>query len=169
MTAAFVAIPALDVRDGKVVRLRQGDYGQQTDFPGAPFELASAYAQAGAEWLHLVDLDAARNGGYSLLPLVKALAAGTSLKVQTGGGVRTRADVEGMLAAGASRVVLGTIAVREPETVCDWLREFGAERITLALMFARTWTETGACRWPAGPNPRRPPSTRCSRAIPMQA
>ena len=133
MTAAFVAIPALDVRDGKVVRLRQGDYGQQTDFPGTPLELAGAYAQAGAEWLHLVDLDAARSGGYSLSPLVKALVAQTALKVQTGGGVRTRTDVEGMLAAGASRVVLGTIAVREPETVCDWLREFGAERITLAL------------------------------------
>lgn len=133
MTAAFVAIPALDVREGKVVRLRQGDYGQQTDFAGSPLELAGAYARAGAEWLHLVDLDAARSGGYSLLPLLTALAAETPLRVQTGGGLRSTADVAAVLAAGAARVVVGTLAVREPEKVCEWLHQFGAERITLAL------------------------------------
>lgn len=133
MSASFTAIPALDVRQGKVVRLRQGDYDKQTDFPGSPLQLASDYAQAGAQWLHLVDLDAARSGGYSLLPLVRALAAETTLKVQTGGGVRLTADVEALLAAGASRVVVGTVAIREPDKVCDWLHQFGAERITLAL------------------------------------
>lgn len=146
MSTSFFAIPALDVRDGKVVRLRQGDYEQQTDFAGTPFELAGAYAQAGAQWLHLVDLDAARSGGYSLMPLVKALATGTSLQVQTGGGVRSTADVEALLEAGASRVVVGTIAVREPVKVCAWLRQFGAERITLALDVRRD--ADGAWRLP---------------------
>lgn len=133
MNHSFVAIPALDVRDGKVVRLRQGDYDQQTEFAGSPIELAVAYARSGATCLHLVDLDAARNGAYSLLPLLQAIAAETSLQVQTGGGLRSSADVDGVLAAGAARAVLGTVAVRDPENVCGWLRRFGAERIVLAL------------------------------------
>lgn len=132
-TAAFQLYPAIDVRDGRVVRLRQGDYAQETRYAGAPLAVARRYADAGASWLHVVDLDAACSGGYRLMPLLAALKADGSVRVQTGGGVRSRADVEAMLDAGAGRVVVGSLAVREPATVVGWLRHFGVERITVAL------------------------------------
>lgn len=130
---SFTLYPAIDVRDGRVVRLRQGDYDQETRYPGEPAEVAARYADAGARWLHLVDLDAARAGGYTLAPLLAAIRANTPLRVQTGGGVRSEADVEAMLEAGADRVVVGSLAVREPERVSGWLMRFGADRITVAL------------------------------------
>lgn len=125
--------PAIDVRDGRVVRLSQGDYARETRYLDEPQELAMRYGQAGAAWLHLVDLDAARAGGYTLAPLLTAITASTALSVQTGGGVRCTADVEAMLAAGAERVVVGSLAVREPDTVIGWLQRFGVDRITVAL------------------------------------
>lgn len=129
----FTVYPAVDVREGRVVRLRQGDYAQETRYPDSPLETAGHYAQAGAAWLHLVDLDAARAGGYSLAPLLRSLKAGTRLRIQTGGGVRGEQDVAAILEAGADRVVVGSLAVREPERVIDWLSRFGPERITVAL------------------------------------
>ena len=130
---SFIIYPAIDVRDGAVVRLKQGDYAQQTTYPPAPLELAQRYAAEGATWLHLVDLDAARDGGYTLAPLLADITGSTSLKVQTGGGIRTRDDVARVLDAGAARVVIGSLAVREPETVAGWIETFGAQRITIAL------------------------------------
>ena len=125
--------PAIDVRDGRVVRLRQGDYDRETRYAGAPLDVAARYAAEGARWLHLVDLDAARAGGYTLQPLLRRLVATVPLRIQTGGGVRTRDDVAALLAAGASRVVVGSVAVRDPATVARWLAEFGPERLTVAL------------------------------------
>jgi phosphoribosylformimino-5-aminoimidazole carboxamide ribotide isomerase len=130
---AFTAYPAIDVRDGRVVRLQQGDYDRETRYADDPFALAMRYADAGARWLHLVDLDAARSGGYTLAPLLRTIAADGRLQVQTGGGVRDEAAIESMLDAGASRVVIGSLAVREPERVAEWLRRYGEERITIAL------------------------------------
>ncbi|MCK7595404.1 HisA/HisF-related TIM barrel protein [Pseudomarimonas salicorniae] len=129
---SFTAYPAIDVRDGRVVRLRQGDYAQETRYDFDPEALARRYASEGAAWLHLVDLDAARAGGYTLRPLLGALRD-SGLSVQTGGGVRSEADVEAILEAGAARVVIGSLAVRDPETVCRWIDRFSAERITVAL------------------------------------
>ena len=150
----FILYPAIDVRDGRVVRLRQGDYAQETRYADDPLELATRYADAGARWLHLVDLDAARAGGYTLAPLLGELKKRTRLKVQTGGGVRGEADVEALLAAGADRVVVGSLAVREPGRVASWVARYGAERITVALDTRRDaegrwrlpvhgWTEEG--------------------------
>jgi phosphoribosylformimino-5-aminoimidazole carboxamide ribotide isomerase len=113
------------------------------------------YARDGASWLHLVDLDAARAGGYTLAPLLEQIGARTALKVQTGGGVRSEKDVEALLAAGAERVVVGTLAVSEPERVARWLRTFGPDRITAALdarqdehgewrLPLKGWTETSS-------------------------
>ena len=129
---SFTVYPALDIRDGQVVRLLQGDYAQQTTYGDDPLPRAQAFAAAGAQWMHLVDLDAARAGGYTLAPLLARIAADTRLQVQTGGGVR-RDDVARILDAGASRVVVGSLAVREPAQVLAWLREFGAARLTIAL------------------------------------
>ncbi len=150
----FMLYPALDIRNGSVVRLKQGDYAQQTDYAGTPLELADNYADAGATWLHLVDLDAARDGGYTLAPLLGVLSNKGRLKIQTGGGIRSEADVQRVLDAGASRVVIGSLAVREPEAVASWLQRFGPERITIALDTRRVddqwrlplhgWTELSA-------------------------
>jgi phosphoribosylformimino-5-aminoimidazole carboxamide ribotide isomerase len=137
MTAAntdgFIVYPAIDVRDGRVVRLQQGDYARETRYAGEPFAVAMRYADAGARWLHLVDLDAAREGGYTLAPLLKKIADDGRLRVQTGGGVRDEAALASILDAGASRVVVGSLAVRKPELVSGWLQQHGAERITIAL------------------------------------
>ncbi len=130
---SFQLFPAIDVRGGRVVRLAQGDYDRETTYGDDPLAAAQAYAAQGASWLHLVDLDAARAGGYTLAPLLQQLRATTGLQVQTGGGVRSRDDVVALLEAGASRVVVGSLSVRAPEQVLGWLAEFGAERITVAL------------------------------------
>lgn len=132
-----VLYPAIDVRDGRVVRLQQGDYARETRYPDDPFELACRYAQQGATWLHLVDLNAARDGGYAQCDLLARIKASTSLKVQTGGGVRDEAGVDALLAAGADRVVVGSLAIREPSRVRRWLQDYGPERITLALDASR--------------------------------
>ena len=130
---SFTCYPAIDVRDGRVVRLRQGDYARETRYDEDPFARAMAFADAGARWLHLVDLDAARTGGYTLRPLLARIVADGRLQVQTGGGVRTREDVACLRAAGATRVVVGSLAVERPARVGEWLEEFGADHITLAL------------------------------------
>lgn len=130
---SFTIYPAIDVRAGRVVRLRQGDYARETDYATDPFALACRYAEGGARWLHLVDLDAARSGGYALEPLLERIVAATGLRVQTGGGIRSETDLERLLQRGAARVVIGSLAVREPERVAQWIQRHGAERITLAL------------------------------------
>ena len=131
--SAFILYPAIDVREGRVVRLRQGDYDQETRYGDDPLALATRYADTGAGWLHLVDLDAAREGGYTLAPLLAQVKARTTLRVQTGGGVRSMDDVRRIIEAGADRVVVGSLAISEPETVMAWLEAFGVERITVAL------------------------------------
>lgn len=130
---SFTVYPAIDLRGGRVVRLQQGDYDRETRYAGDPLALAGRYAEAGAHWLHLVDLDAARAGGYGQAALLAEIKRHTGLRIQTGGGVRGEADVEALLAAGADRVVVGSLAVREPERVAGWLARFGGERITVAL------------------------------------
>lgn len=130
---AFQLYPAIDVRGGRVVRLAQGDYDRETTYGDDPLAAAQAYAAQGARWLHLVDLDAARAGGYTLLPLLQQIRASTGLQVQTGGGVRSHRDVAALLQAGASRVVIGSLSVRAPLQVLGWLDEFGPERVTVAL------------------------------------
>lgn len=129
----FTVIPAIDVRNGRVVRLNQGDYERQTIYGDSPIEAIREYANDGATLLHLVDLDAARVGHYTLTELVAQIREQTRLLVQTGGGVRSQADVDAILKAGAERVVVGTLAVREPELVTTWLKTFGPDHITLAL------------------------------------
>lgn len=130
---SFTVYPAIDVRAGRVVRLRQGDYAEETRYADDPLALAQRYADAGARWLHLVDLDAAKAGGYTLQPLLQSICQTTGLQVQTGGGVRCREDVQQLLSAGAQRVVVGSLAVREPALVLDWLSAFGGDALTIAL------------------------------------
>jgi phosphoribosylformimino-5-aminoimidazole carboxamide ribotide isomerase len=130
---SFILYPAIDVREGRVVRLRQGDYAQESRYGGSPLAVARRHAAHGARWLHLVDLDAARLGGYSLQGLLGDIKASTPLQVQTGGGIRSEYDVQALLEAGADRVVVGSLAVEDPTRVRGWLEHFGGERITIAM------------------------------------
>jgi len=128
-----VIIPALDLIDGQVVRLFQGDYGQVTEYKVTPEEQFNLYYKAGADWLHLVDLTGAKDTSSRQLSLIQALLKSTEAKIQIGGGVRTEKDVSDLLGAGAQRVVVGSTAVKNPTIVKSWISQFGAEHIVLAL------------------------------------
>jgi phosphoribosylformimino-5-aminoimidazole carboxamide ribotide isomerase len=111
--------PAIDLRDGRVVRLQQGDYARETVYDDDAVVVARRYADAGARWIHVVDLDAARTGSAENLSVIEAICAAVECKVQTGGGVRSIADAGDRLAAGVARVVIGTAAVERPELVAE--------------------------------------------------
>lgn len=126
-------IPALDLIDGNVVRLHQGDYGQQRDYGNDPLPRLQDYQQQGGQVLHLVDLTGAKDPAARQIPLLRKLLAGISVPVQVGGGIRSAEDVAALIEAGASRVVVGSTAVRQPEEVKQWFQHFGADALVLAL------------------------------------
>jgi phosphoribosylformimino-5-aminoimidazole carboxamide ribotide isomerase len=128
-----IVYPAMDLMGGRVVRLRQGRFDEATTYGADPLSGLRALADAGAQWAHLVDLDGARAGTPVQHELIAELAGVSPLRLQVGGGIRSRDHVERLLDVGVARVVVGSVAVREPELVREWLQEFGAERITLAL------------------------------------
>lgn len=174
--------PAIDVREGKVVRLLRGDYSVQTVYDDDPVAVARRFDAAGARWIHVVDLDAARGGGNPNLRTIEAICAAVSANVQTGGGVRTVADASERFAAGAARVVIGSAAVEHPEVVDTlatmhpgqvavgldargrdvaihgWTDATGHDLVTLATQFDRTGvgalvvTEIGRDGTMAGPD-----------------
>lgn len=109
--------PAIDLRGGRCVRLYQGDYGRETVYGDDPVAQARSFADAGAGWIHVVDLDAARSGDPVNRPVVAAIATAVDVPVQTGGGVRSEEDADALRAAGVARVVLGTAALEQPELV----------------------------------------------------
>ena len=113
--------PAIDLLGGRVVRLRQGDYGDETRYGDDPVAMAEAFVEAGAGWVHVVDLDAARSGSPLNRPVVAAIAAALAgrARVQTGGGVRTVQDARSLADAGVARVVMGSAAVAQPGLVAD--------------------------------------------------
>lgn len=150
--------PAMDLMGGRAVRLRQGRFDRSTTYGAQPADALREFAEAGAECAHVVDLDGARAGRPVQHGLIANLADSTPLKLQAGGGFRTREQVERMLKAGVARVVIGSLAVQEPRLVGEWLDEFGPERITLSVdvrMSAGTpivavsgWTESsGLTLW----------------------
>jgi phosphoribosylformimino-5-aminoimidazole carboxamide ribotide isomerase len=114
--------PAIDLRDGRCVRLRQGDYAQETVYGDDPVAVAVSFAEAGAPWIHVVDLDAARGDAPRNRPIISALSTAVAeygVRVQTGGGVRDRAAAEALREHGVARVIIGTAAVRRPELVAE--------------------------------------------------
>jgi phosphoribosylformimino-5-aminoimidazole carboxamide ribotide isomerase len=125
-------IPAIDLRDGRCVRLLKGDFAHETRYPVDPVELARAYGELGARWLHVVDLDGAKRGEPVNLALIRRMQQAAGIAVQLGGGIRTRASLELALEV-AERAVVGSLAVSDPDLVAIWLAEFGPERLTLAL------------------------------------
>jgi phosphoribosylformimino-5-aminoimidazole carboxamide ribotide isomerase len=109
--------PAIDLRGGRVVQLQQGDYGRETVYGDDPVAVARSFADAGASWVHVVDLDAARDGGAANLRAIEEICTAVECRVQTGGGVRTIDDASERFAAGVARVVIGSAAVERPELV----------------------------------------------------
>uniref|UniRef100_UPI00109F262D 1-(5-phosphoribosyl)-5-[(5- phosphoribosylamino)methylideneamino]imidazole-4- carboxamide isomerase n=1 Tax=Ningiella ruwaisensis TaxID=2364274 RepID=UPI00109F262D len=126
-------IPAIDLIDGKVVRLYQGDYQQTTEYQYDPIDVVKRYAKAGADVLHIVDLTGAKDTQNRQLSLIKSMVATKLMRFQSGGGIRSRQDVLDLLGAGIERVVVGSKAVTDKEEVARWFEEFGAEHIVLAL------------------------------------
>lgn len=128
-----IIIPALDLIDGQVVRLHQGDYAKQTTYTDNPIAQFADYLAQGAEQLHLVDLTGAKDPSKRQTALIGEIIRATHCKIQVGGGIRTEQDVADLLAVGASRVVIGSTAVKERETVKGWFKKYGAEKFVLAL------------------------------------
>jgi len=138
-------IPAIDLLDGSCVRLTHGDFSRCKVYELDAVRLASDYAEQGAEWLHVVDLAASRDGPKADTRPLLRLLRGATQSVQTGGGVRVAADIQLRLDNGASRVVVGSICVTKPQQFAGWLEQFGPERLIAALDV--TLDETGV-PWP---------------------
>ncbi|WP_318507445.1 1-(5-phosphoribosyl)-5-[(5-phosphoribosylamino)methylideneamino]imidazole-4-carboxamide isomerase [Bacillus sp. T3] len=123
---SFTIYPAIDMRGGKCVRLLQGDYGKETIYGDSPFEMAKQFAEAGASWIHMVDLDGAKDGKRVNDTFVIEAAQNLNAKVQIGGGIRTEADIAHYLERGVERVIIGSIAVSNPEFAIEMIRKYGA-------------------------------------------
>ncbi|MDR0916126.1 MAG: 1-(5-phosphoribosyl)-5-[(5-phosphoribosylamino)methylideneamino]imidazole-4-carboxamide isomerase [Oscillospiraceae bacterium] len=145
----MILLPAIDLFGGKVVRLTRGDYAQMTVYSDDPALTAAGFRKSGASWLHVVDLEGARDGGTPNIAVVEQLIRESGLRVEIGGGVRTREVAERYLDAGAARVILGTAAVYDDELLRGLLRDFG-ERIAVGVdvrdgyVAVRGWTELSA-------------------------
>jgi len=147
-----IVIPAIDIKDGRCVRLFQGRFDEVTEYPVRPAELAAQYSRLGARWIHCVDLDGARSGRSGNLDLIFDSASAVRCGIQVGGGVRNESAIARILDAGVDRVVVGSVAVERPDEASRWLRDIGREQIVLALdvkldggdgmpmLVARGWT-----------------------------
>ena len=144
MTTAPALFPAIDILGGRCVRLLQGDYGQETVYGKDPAAQARAFQDAGATWVHVVDLDAARTGDPVNRPVMAEVAATLDVPVQAGGGVRTLDDARTLFDAGVSRVVMGTAAIEDPDLV-DQVADLGRVAVGLDIrgeeVAVRGWTE----------------------------
>ncbi len=141
-------IPAIDLMDGRCVRLSQGDFDRSTAYTGTPSAMVDRFLSVGLKRIHVVDLEGAREGRPVHLNLLRELAGRGDADLEWGGGIQTAASVEAVLEAGAGHVILGTAAVRNPSLLREVLRRFGPDRIVLGAdvrgcrVATRGWTET---------------------------
>jgi phosphoribosylformimino-5-aminoimidazole carboxamide ribotide isomerase len=150
----MIIYPAIDLLGGSCVRLAQGRFDEATCYAEDPVQALLAFEAGGAEWAHIVDLDGARDGAPRQHGLIADIALSVSTKLQVAGGFREPGHLTRMFRAGADRVVIGSLAVKDPQKVRGFLAEFGGERITLALdvnivdgvpmVAIGGWTETSA-------------------------
>ena len=154
----MIIYPAMDLMDGACVRLAQGRFDERTTYPAEPARALAEFADASAAWAHVVDLDGARAGAPRQHDLIAGLAGSAPLRLQVAGGFRDAAQVSRMIEAGVGRVVIGSLAVSDPDLVRSFIAEHGGERITLALdvnivdgepmVATRGWTEgSGVSLW----------------------
>lgn len=149
--------PAIDMLGGKCVRLSRGKFDDVTTY-GDPLEQLAAFEASGAQWVHIVDLDGARDGRPAQHETLRRLARQTRVNIQCGGGVRQWGHVQSLMDAGVSRVVVGSVAVTRPEEVSEWLASFGLERICCAFdvqpaagvfnVVVKGWTQSGGVTLP---------------------
>ncbi|CAM3701876.1 1-(5-phosphoribosyl)-5-[(5-phosphoribosylamino)methylideneamino]imidazole-4-carboxamide isomerase [Marinicrinis lubricantis] len=144
---SFIIYPAIDIRNGKCVRLIQGDYNQETVYNDSPIEAAKQWEAGGASWIHLVDLDGAKEGRPVNHELIGQIARSVSVPVQIGGGLRTLEDVELLLGLGVSRVIIGTAAIEDRSFVEQLLKQYG-DKVAIGIdardgyVATRGWLET---------------------------
>lgn len=129
----MIIYPAIDLKSGKCVRLLQGNFDQDTCYSHDPVAVARQYAKEKPEFLHIVDLDGAAKGFFSQHDLIIQLQRESGLKIQVGGGIRTKQDIDILFSYGVTRVILGSIAITMPKLVNHWLDEFGSDKIVLAF------------------------------------
>lgn len=148
----MIILPAIDIKDGNCVRLFRGDYATAHKVAEDPVETACAFRAAGAEWVHMVDLDGAKDAEPKNRAVFLACAAQSGAKIEVGGGVRTMATVEDYLQSGVSRVILGSAALNDPDFVRDAARQYG-ERIAVGIdarggmVAAEGWLETSSVHY----------------------
>lgn len=124
-------IPAIDIIDGKCVRLTQGDYAQKTIYNENPLEVAKEFEAAGLKRLHLVDLDGAKEGTVKNWAVLQKIAASTSLSIDFGGGIKQDKDLKIVFESGAAFATIGSLAVKQPEVFVGWLKSYGADKFLL--------------------------------------
>ena len=150
----MLLIPSIDLRQGRCVRLLKGDFAAETRYELEPHELLGRYRALGATWLHVVDLDGAKDGALANRAIIVALASQPAVNVQAGGGVRSAETAHDLLGHGVDRVVVGSAAIERPGDVARWIARFGPERVCLAFdvrvdaasvprVRTRGWTEGG--------------------------
>jgi len=124
-------IPAIDIINGKCVRLSQGDFETQKIYRESPVDIAKGFEEAGIKRLHIVDLDGAKKGSIVNIQVLENIASQTSLKIDFGGGIKTTSDAEKVFSAGASIINIGSIAIKQSHIVVEWIEKLGAEKILL--------------------------------------
>jgi phosphoribosylformimino-5-aminoimidazole carboxamide ribotide isomerase len=125
-------IPAIDLINGACVRLHKGDYAQQTTYNSNPIEVATQFANAGLQYLHVVDLDGAKAGTTKQLKVIEAIAKATPMKVDVGGGITSIAIAKKVLATGVAQINISSLAIKQPNIFIDMLQTFGPEKIILS-------------------------------------
>ncbi|WP_320121670.1 1-(5-phosphoribosyl)-5-[(5-phosphoribosylamino)methylideneamino]imidazole-4-carboxamide isomerase [uncultured Sphaerochaeta sp.] len=140
-------IPAIDIIDGKAVRLTQGDYASKKIYASDPLDLAKQFEDANLRYLHVVDLDGAKGKGIVNLKSLERIASNTNLIIDFGGGIKRSEDLEAAFSSGASKVTCGSVAVKNPSLLISWIEEFGCDRLILGadakdgMVQSAGWTE----------------------------
>ncbi|MCJ1994679.1 1-(5-phosphoribosyl)-5-[(5-phosphoribosylamino)methylideneamino]imidazole-4-carboxamide isomerase [Lactococcus piscium] len=141
-------LPAIDIKNGRAVRLYKGDFEQETVVNDSPLEQAKIFAKAGTTYLHVVDLDGALDGRATSAPIIEDIVKQTGLKIEVGGGIRTLTQIGAYLAKGVDRVIIGSMAVTDPDFVREALTQFGADKIVIGIdakkgmVATKGWLET---------------------------
>src|SRR3989339_2021839 len=126
-------IPAIDLMEGRCVRLKKGDFGQATFYPQTPIDMAKRLQKMGYEWLHIIDLDGAREGKSKNQQTIREILSQTTLNIQVGGGIRRLEDISIFLQMGVARVILGSVALKAPEVIQEAIHRFGTNRIVVSM------------------------------------
>ncbi|HEY4034291.1 MAG TPA: HisA/HisF-related TIM barrel protein, partial [Ktedonobacteraceae bacterium] len=138
MDKRMIILPAIDIKDGRCVRLYQGDYAQVTTYDTDPVQVALRWQDAGASWLHIVDLDGAAQGSPANADLIGRICETTTLSIEVGGGMRSLAHIEQMFGLGVNRVILGTVAITDRALLQDALARWG-QQIVVGLDARDGW------------------------------